>query len=158
MESSAPVNNENNIKSNKSKTIFYLQIGIALIIIIAIIMILAGGKKSTTSKIVTQNEPGTHQTTAQLRNYKHEALIQISYNGPLPETLNAKVDSKIIWQNGDSKRHTIAIVSTEKVPPYFFNNRAIEANAGYSWVIHQPVTFHYYLVDSPTQTGVVIVK
>ncbi len=57
-----------------------------------------------------------------------------------------------------TKNRLGAIVSTEKVPPFFFNNRSIAAGGGYPWVVHQAVTFHYYIVDSPTQTGVVVVK
>jgi plastocyanin len=155
--SSVPIKNDN----NKSKKQFLLLSGIALLLIIGVILmiVLGGGSKNNkASKSVMKNEPGSYQNLAQLRNYKHEAVIQISSNGPLPATLNVQKDTKVIWQNGDNKAHAIAIVSTEKVPSYFFNNRNIEANAGYAWVVHQPVTFHYYIVDSPTQTGVVVVK
>ena len=152
-----PVNSDN----NKSKKQFFLLLGIVLLLIIGVILMIALGgnsKNKATSQTSMNTDPGYHQTNAQLRDYKTEATIQITANGPLPSTLNVKKDTKVIWQNIDNKAHEIAIVSTEKVPPFFFNNRSIAAGGGYPWVVHQAVTFHYYIVDSPTQTGVVVVK
>ena len=161
MESSIPVKDDNKFKNDKTKKQFYIMLGIALLLMLGVILMITlggGSKKNTTSTSAMKNEPGSYQNLHQLRDYKHEALIQISADGPLPATLNVQKDTKVIWQNSDNKKHEIAVVSTEKVPSYFFNNRNIEANTGYSWVVHKPVTFHYYIVDNPTQTGVVIVK
>jgi plastocyanin len=156
MEStSMPVNNHNN-KSRKQ--LFLLSVVVILLLVGVILIVTSGGSKKKTTQQAMATDPGYNQTNAQLRDYKYQAEVLITANGPLPATLNVGKDTKISWRNTDNKAHEIAIVSTEKVPPYFFNKRTIEAQGGYPWVVHQPVTFHYYVVDSPTQTGVIVVK
>jgi len=60
--------------------------------------------------------------------------------------------------NKDVVAHKIAITPGTMVPPQFDDRHEIIPSDGYPYVIHQAMTFHYYLVDHPTEGGTVIVK
>ena len=103
-------------------------------------------------------EPGYKQTEDELRDYKQEIQVTITADGPQPQTLRIPVNTRIAWYNQDGKAHQLAISPGTKIPDKFYNFRTIEPNNGYPFVAHQPGTFHYYDVATPTHTGVVIVS
>lgn len=146
---------------------------ILLIILVMIIAVVAVGvliyrsnhnKKTATSKTnqATQAtgtpEDGSKQTEAELRNFKDEATVNVTAEGPSPQTLNIAPGTKIIWQNKDSKSHQLAINPGSTVPNQFYNNRVLAAGDGYPFVINQTGTFHYHYVDNPTINGTIVVK
>jgi plastocyanin len=140
---------------------------LALLIVVLLIVVVAAvawaifHKKTApqpATKLSQTFEVGTKQTEVQLGTYKRTATIQVTANGPLPSTLTVPTGTKIIWQNIDSASHEIAISPNETVPNQFLNNRVIPVGGGYPYVDNWPGTIHYYYVDNPTLTGVVVVQ
>ncbi len=134
-------------------------------LVLVFILILAGlglswhnHKNPSPRKTFTQKPESGLQTESELGDYKHEITITITAKGVSPQTLNIPSDTRIIWMNTDKVKHKLAITPGTLVPPKFDNFHQVDPGGGYPYVIHQAVTFHYYLVDNPKQGGTVIVK
>jgi plastocyanin len=102
--------------------------------------------------------PGYKQTEDELADHKQQVQVNITADGPQPQTLRVQPDTLIGWRNSDSKAHELAISPGTKVPDKFYNFRTLDPSGGYQFVIHQTGTFHYYDVTTPTLTGEIIVS
>jgi hypothetical protein len=146
-------------KSKANKLL--LVIIISMVLVIAVVVVAAKKSKKPLPVPTTNTEKvedGSQQTEAELSDYKQEAQVFITAQGVSPETLVIPKDTRIVWENKDTAAHKIAIAAGTKSPPNFFDFRQIDVGGGYPYVIHESTTFHYYVVDHPTQNGTVIVK
>lgn len=98
------------------------------------------------------------QTETELSAFKQEVTVTISAKDVTPQTLIIPNDTRINWMNKDIVAHKLAITPGTMIPPKFDNFHLIDPEGGYPYVIHQAGTFHYYLVNRPTQGGTIIVK
>ncbi len=162
-QTNTPVTKKDNITKNPfivSNKLFALSVLVGMLAFSVIIALIVTSPVIVKTVHVTNAsiETGYNQTEDELNNFKHEANINVTANGPSPQTLTVPVNTKIVWHNTDIKFHIIAISPGEKIPYQFYNNRTIITSGGYPFVIRQTGTFHYYYLDDPTQTGEVIVK
>jgi hypothetical protein len=134
-------------------------VAVAVVLVVVVVTLLAHHESGTGSNKPTKESPeNSQQTEEELRDYKHELTVTISADGVSPQTLNAPKDTRIIWMNTDTVPHKIAVTPGTPLPPQFDNNHQVDPAGGYPFVVHQPVSFHYYIVDRPTQGGEVFVK
>ncbi len=117
-------------------------------------------KKTTSSSQthITESPESGKQTESELNDFKQEVTVEISADGISPQVLHISKDTRINWINKDKVVHKLAITPGDTVPPQFDNDHQIDVGGGYPYVIHQSITFHYYVVDKPIHSATVIVK
>ncbi len=149
-----------NKKSNPSLMVVFTVAIIALVGGFLVYNRMHKSSKSNPTKTETTEspDPGYKQSETELKNYKQEVTVLLTADGPSPQTLNIPTDTKIVWQNQDSKPHQLAISPGTPTPNQFYNNRTVDPAGGYPFVIHQTGTFHYYYVDNPIVNGTIIVR
>jgi plastocyanin len=141
-----------------------------LLIILSVLILLpvgAGVLLAVRPHLANQSQPNksgnerpenSGQTEEEQRDYKQEVTVTVSADGISPQTLNISKDTRINWMNTDTAPHKLVITSGTAMPPQFDNNHQIDPAGGYPYVVHQPVTFYYFVADQPSHSGTVIVK
>ena len=144
---------------SKKRLAIIAGVVVLVVLVTALLVMRSNHENGASSNNPTKESPeNSQQTEEELRDYKHELTVTISADGVSPQTLNVPKDTRIIWMNTDTVPHKIAITPGTTLPLQFDDNHQIEPAGGYPYVVHQPVSFHYFVVDRPTQGGEVIVK
>jgi len=83
-----------------------------------------------------------------------ERQISISNFTFAPATVEVPVGTTLRWVNDDDVPHTVLGSDKGSV----IRSPALDTNDGYSVVLSQPGTYHYFCSLHPHMTGTVIVK
>ncbi len=142
----------------KLQKIIFIIILVILVIAAAVLAPRANRKSTNPLQSGKERPESGLQTETELGNFKQEVTVIITSKGVSPQTLMIPNDTRINWMNKDRVAHRIAITPGTAMPPQFDNFHRIDPAGGYPYVIHQIVSFHYYLIDKPTQGGEVIVR
>jgi plastocyanin len=144
------------LKTNKKLTII-LAIAIVVFAGLLLLVIIHNHPGNTAKHTAETPDTGYRQTEDGLRDYKQAVTVNITADGPSPQTLRVPNDTLISWRNQDGKQHQLAIAPGTKAPDGFYDFRIINPGDAYPFVIHQAGTYYYYDVATPTLTGVIIV-
>jgi plastocyanin len=150
MEPHASIPEQNKISPNNqpSKNLLYFLIAIFILFIIGVIWIItSSGSKTKTV------------TTSSNANIK-PAVVSVTSNGFVPETVSIKVNQSVIWTNNSSSIH---LVATDPYPTdngvKGFKSGNLNLNDSYTFVFSKAGTYTYHDDLNPYKfKGIIVVK
>jgi len=150
MEPHASIPEQNKISPNNkpSKNLLYILIAIFIIFIIGVIWMITSSSSKTKTVTTSSN--------ANIR----PAIVSVTSNGFVPETVSIKVNQSVIWTNNSSAIH---LVATDPYPTdngvIGFKSGNLNLNDSYSFVFSKAGTYTYHDDLNPYKfKGIIVVK
>lgn len=149
--------------TNSKSPAFLTAAVIAVVVLLAIITTAAAFiYRHSTHKSANQSaqnsQPQQQPGVEVPHHFKHEVVVDITAATIMPETLTIPKETEITWLNKDSVSHKLNFTPGTTVPAQFDFKYTLEAGGGYGYIMYNPGTYHYYVVEKPTENGTIIVQ
>lgn len=150
----------NNLEPQSQKSRSMKWIGLVIVVVFAgLIAFFLFFNDMAAPKTLVSNKQAPKLTAVEekaifLEGGKYEAVIKIDKNGFTPSTVKIKPDTKVFWENKDSKVHKIVVSPGSKTTKYF-GSGDITAGSNYYERFMDEGTYHYYDAYNSTANGTI---